>query len=128
MSLIVIASERFAEHATPPGHPESPARAEVMDVVAAEWRKRGEVVAPRAATREQLLRVHSAEHLRRMGETAGVAVALDPDTYTSPETHEIALLSAGAASALVLRFAPFGVPVVPLVRMIAFDARAGLPG
>ena len=97
MSLIVIASARFAEHMTPPGHPESPARAEVMDVVAAEWRRRGEVVAPRAVSREQLLRVHSAEHLRRMGETAGVAVALDPDTYTSPETHEIALLSAGAA-------------------------------
>lgn len=97
MSLIVIASERFAEHVTPPGHPESPARAEVMDVVAAEWRKRGEVVAPRVVSREQLLRVHSAEHVRRMGETAGVAVSLDPDTYTSPETHEVALLSAGAA-------------------------------
>ena len=98
MSLILISSERFAAHLTPPGHPESPERAEVMDVVAAEWRKRGgEVVAPRAATREQLARVHTAEHLRRIGETAGVAVALDPDTYTSPDTHEVALLSAGAA-------------------------------
>ena len=61
MSLIVIASDRFAEHMTPPGHPESPARAEVMDVVAGEWRARhGEVVAPRQASREQLARVHSA--------------------------------------------------------------------
>ena len=58
MSLIVIASDRFAEHMTPPGHPESPERAEVMDVVAAEWRALGgEVVAPREASREQLLRV-----------------------------------------------------------------------
>ena len=32
-----------------------------------------------------------------MAETTGVAVALDPDTYTSPETYEIALLSAGAS-------------------------------
>jgi len=98
MSLIVIASDRFAEHMTPPGHPESPARAEVMDVVAGEWRARhGEVVAPRQASREQLARVHSPEHLRRMAETTGTAVALDPDTYTSPETYEVALLSAGAA-------------------------------
>ena len=52
MSLIVVSSERFAEHQTPPGHPERPERAEVMDVVAAEWRRRGgEVVAPREATR-----------------------------------------------------------------------------
>jgi acetoin utilization deacetylase AcuC-like enzyme len=98
VSLIVISSERFAEHNTPPGHPESPERAEVMDVVAAEWRKqRGEVVAPREASREQLLRVHTPEHLRRIGETKGVAVALDPDTYTSPETYDVVLLSAGAA-------------------------------
>jgi acetoin utilization deacetylase AcuC-like enzyme len=98
MSFIVISSERFAEHQTPPGHPECPERAEVMDVVASEWRgKGGEVVAPREATREQLARVHGSEYLRRISETAGSAIALDPDTYTSPETYEIALLAAGAA-------------------------------
>ena len=30
-------------------------------------------------------------------ETAGRAVALDPDTFTSPESYEVALLAAGAA-------------------------------
>src|SRR5260370_38928194 len=97
MPLIVIASEHFAEHQTPLGPPESPERAEVMNLVAQQWRQHGEVVAPRVATREQLARVHDAEHLRRMSETAGSAVALDPDTYTSPDTYEIALLAAGAA-------------------------------
>jgi acetoin utilization deacetylase AcuC-like enzyme len=98
MSFIVISSERFAEHQTPPGHPECPERAEVMDVVANEWRRRrGEVVAPREASREQLARVHDPEYLRRIAETAGSAVALDMDTYTSPETYEIARLAAGAA-------------------------------
>jgi acetoin utilization deacetylase AcuC-like enzyme len=98
MSFIVISTERFAEHQTPPGHPECPERAEVMDVIAAEWRRQGgAVVAPREATREQLARVHGSEYLRRISETAGTAVALDPDTYTSPETYEIALLAAGAA-------------------------------
>jgi acetoin utilization deacetylase AcuC-like enzyme len=104
MPLLLISSERFADHQTPPGHPESPERADVMDVVAADWRARGgEVVAPRTVTREQLARVHDAEHLRRMAETAGSAVALDPDTFTSPHTYEVALLSAGAAIDMVER-------------------------
>jgi acetoin utilization deacetylase AcuC-like enzyme len=69
-----------------------------MDVIAERWRARGvEVVAPRAATREQLARVHDTDYLRRISETAGRAVQLDPDTYTSPDSHEIALLAAGAA-------------------------------
>jgi acetoin utilization deacetylase AcuC-like enzyme len=98
MSLILISSERFAEHQTPPGHPESPERAAVMNLVAQEWRRQqGEVVAPRLATEEQLARVHDADYLRRIAATAGRAVSLDPDTYTSPETCEVALLAAGAA-------------------------------
>jgi acetoin utilization deacetylase AcuC-like enzyme len=97
MSLIVVSSERFGEHQTPPGHPESPERADVMDAVANEWRRRrGEIVAPREATREQLARVHDADYLKQIAETAGTAMALDPDTYTSPETYEIARLAAGA--------------------------------
>ena len=61
-----------------------------MDVIAQEWRKRrGEVVAPRQATREQLARVHSADHLRRIAETNGTSVALDQDTYTSPDTYAV---------------------------------------
>ena len=98
MPVLLVHSDRFAEHQTPPGHPERPERAEVMDAVAGRWRARGvEIVAPRAATHEQLARVHDPEYLRRISETAGRATALDPDTYTSPESHEIALLAAGAA-------------------------------
>ena len=96
--MILVSSERFAEHQTPPGHPERPERAAVMNAVAARSRAAGyEVVAPREATREQLARVHDASYLQRLSETAGQALALDPDTYTSPESHEIALLAAGAA-------------------------------
>jgi acetoin utilization deacetylase AcuC-like enzyme len=98
MSLLLISSTRFAEHQTPPGHPERPGRAEVMDVIADRWRQQGgEVAAPGTATLDQLARVHDGEYLRRISETAGQVVALDPDTYTSPETYEIALIAAGAA-------------------------------
>ena len=44
MSLILITSERFADHQTPPGHPERPERAEVMEVVAREWARQGGAV------------------------------------------------------------------------------------
>src|SRR6266446_3700306 len=104
MSLIIVSSDRFAEHETPPGHPERPERAEVMDVIAARWRARGgEVVTPRAARTEELARVHEADYLRTIAGTAGRAVALDPDTYTSPDSHEIASLAAGAGIEAVER-------------------------
>jgi len=97
VSVILIHSDRFVEHQTPPGHPECPERAQVLDAVAAAWGHRGlEIVAPRAATHEQLARVHGDEFLRLIERTAGRAVKLDPDTYTSPESSEVALLAAGA--------------------------------
>src|SRR3954454_21401225 len=61
------------------------------------------MLAPRAATAEQLARVHDTDYLRRIAATAGKSMALDPDTYTSPESHEIALLAAGAAIGAVER-------------------------
>jgi acetoin utilization deacetylase AcuC-like enzyme len=98
LSIVLIHSDRYAEHQTPPGHPERPERAEVMDVVASRWRERGaEIVAPRSATPAQLARVHDPDYVRRIADTAGRSRALDPDTYTSPESFEIACLAAGAA-------------------------------
>jgi len=96
--VIIYSSPRFVEHTTPPGHPERPERAEVFDMVAAVHRRRGGIVRePRPATREELARVHTAAYLDRIAATAGRAAMLDSDTYTSPESHEIALLAAGAA-------------------------------
>jgi len=97
MPLTLIHTERFADHETPPGHPERPERAEVLDAVAARWRARGvEVVAPREATHEQLARVHSEDYLSAIRATRGLARQLDPDTFTSADSHEVALLAAGA--------------------------------
>ncbi len=97
-TVLLISSPRFQEHTTPPGHPERPERAEVFDQVAAAWRERGgRVAAPRPATREELLRVHDEAHVAAIEATNGRAAMLDPDTFTSPESYEIALLAAGAA-------------------------------
>jgi acetoin utilization deacetylase AcuC-like enzyme len=96
--MILISTPRFEEHVTPPGHPEKPERAHVFDVVATDFsRKGGRVVEPVPATREQLARVHSGVHLDRIAGTAGKPSMLDADTFTSPDSYDIALLAAGAA-------------------------------
>ncbi len=102
MALTIFASDRFADHLTPPGHPERLERAEVMQVVASEFRRHGgDVREPRLATEEELARVHDREYIALIGETAGRATALDLDTFTSPDSYEVALLAAGAALASV---------------------------
>jgi acetoin utilization deacetylase AcuC-like enzyme len=98
--LTIFTSDRFADHLTPPGHPERVERAEVMQVVASEFRKRGGALAePRLATDDELARVHDREYVGLIRESAGRATALDPDTFTSPETYDVARLAAGAVLA-----------------------------
>jgi len=100
--LRVFSSSRFADHVTPPGHPERASRAEVLLSVAADLRAAGaEVVEPRRVTDDELRRVHDADYLTMLRETAGRAVALDPDTFTSPESYETARFAAGAATGAV---------------------------
>src|SRR3954469_24673603 len=96
--MLLISSPRFGEHTTPPGHPERPERADVFAQLADDWSATvGRVVEPRPATREELLRVHDAAHVDAIERTNGKAVMLDPDTFTSPESYDVALLAAGAA-------------------------------
>jgi acetoin utilization deacetylase AcuC-like enzyme len=96
--MVLVSSPRFARHVTPPGHPERVERAHVLDGVATKWTLRGgRTIAPRPATCEELLRVHTQAHLDRMAATAGQAVMLDPDTFTSPDSYDIAGLASGAA-------------------------------
>jgi acetoin utilization deacetylase AcuC-like enzyme len=69
-----------------------------MHSVATAWKQRGRIVqSPRPATHTELQRVHSDRHLSAIDGTAGRAASLDPDTYTSPESRDVALLAAGAA-------------------------------
>lgn len=98
MPFTIVTSHRFADHVTPPGHPERPARAEALADVARRWRERGvQVVEPRLAEETDLRRVHDEAHVAAIRETAGRAVMLDPDTFTSPDSWDVGRLAAGAA-------------------------------
>jgi acetoin utilization deacetylase AcuC-like enzyme len=124
--MMLFASPRFAEHTPPPGHPEGPDRAAVFEAVAEAWRARGgEVFDPRPATRDELARVHTAAHLDAMEATAGRAVMIDADTFTSPESHEIALLAAGAAIDAAQAAWRAYEPAVALVRPPGHHAEPG---
>ena len=123
--MLLISTPRFDEHVTPPGHPERPERAHVLDVVAAAHRSRGgRVIEPVAATREQLARVHTEEHLARIAATTGRPAMLDPDTFTSPASHEIALLAAGAATQAARHAIETGEIAFALVRPPGHHAEA----
>jgi acetoin utilization deacetylase AcuC-like enzyme len=96
--MILVASPVFGRHVTPPGHPERVERAHVLDAVAGRWAVRGgRTIAPRPATADELGRVHSPAHVERMAATSGHSIMLDPDTFTSPDSCDIARLAAGAS-------------------------------
>jgi acetoin utilization deacetylase AcuC-like enzyme len=61
----------------------------------------GNVREPRAATPDELSRIHHIDYVGLIAESAGRAVTLDPDTFTSPETYAVACLAAGAAISAV---------------------------
>jgi len=97
MSLVIVSSPRFVDHVTPAGHPERPERAQALEALAASFKEQGgEVVEPRSATDEDLLRVHTQEHIDAIVATRGKATMIDEDTFTSPDSDDIARLAAGA--------------------------------
>ncbi|HEX8031022.1 MAG TPA: histone deacetylase [Vicinamibacterales bacterium] len=97
MPLTIVSSPRFADHVTPVGHPERPERAEVLAAVADAFKRDGgQVIEPRLATDQDLLRVHTQEHIDAIVATRGKATMIDEDTFTSPDSDDIARLAAGA--------------------------------
>ena len=123
--MVLIGSDRFIEHQPPGGHPERPARGEVMAAVARRWVEGGGVLTPpRAATRGELTRVHRSAYVDRIADTAGRRLRLDPDTYTSDTSYEVALLAAGAVVAAVESTLADGAPAMALVRPPGHHAEA----
>lgn len=94
----------YASHVTPAAHPERPERIERLLGIVERLDEIGAVrfTSERRATREELERVHDSEHVDTIAATAGRdVVTLDPDTYTSPESYDTALLAAGSLLDLV---------------------------
>ena len=101
--IAVVQDPRFELHRGPGGHPECPER---LAPVARALSERGGALTPaavRPATDEEILRVHSREHLATLEAAVSRAPAhLDPDTYVSSESLEVARLGAGSTTELAL--------------------------
>jgi acetoin utilization deacetylase AcuC-like enzyme len=101
----IISSERFREHDTG-SHPENAHRLDaIMERLAGSGMLEGrEIVEPSEATVEDLCLVHDPEYVRLVQQVAdGGGGFLDPDTYVSSRSYDVARLAAGASMLAVDR-------------------------
>jgi acetoin utilization deacetylase AcuC-like enzyme len=99
VSVLFATHESYLDHLTGPGHPERPARLQAVLAGARDASVADALVPvePRAATLEELLRVHPSHYLDMVQAiVARGGGHLDPDTVTSPGTWTAALYAAGA--------------------------------
>jgi acetoin utilization deacetylase AcuC-like enzyme len=93
----VVADRRYLKHFAGRSHPERPERAEVM-IRMAESITRPDVrlMAPREATYEEIASCHRSEYIATVARTASLdRFDFDPDTHSSRDSYETALLAAG---------------------------------
>ena len=98
MPIGLVHDPIFQEHDPGDYHVESPRRLAVLDEALRAWQGMDMVLTLplRAATTEELARVHAEHHINRIASTTGRAAALDPYTGTSPQSYEVARLAAGS--------------------------------
>ena len=93
----IVADRRYLKHFAGRSHPERPERIETM-IEMAESLKRPDLrfLAPREATQEEIESCHTPEYIATMVRTASLdRFDFDPDTHSSRDTYQTALLSAG---------------------------------
>jgi len=88
----------FREHDSGWEHPERPERVDAVARGALGDGLSGRLLPlrPRAATREEIVRVHLPEHYEKVSATQGKTHRFDPDTQAGPHSFEAAALAAGA--------------------------------
>jgi acetoin utilization deacetylase AcuC-like enzyme len=100
-----VRDPRFQEHRPSRRHPECPERLQAIDRALDRLSERVRPAAPREATADELLLAHDRRYLEALGSLEGRAAQLDPDTYASPRTLEVARLAAGSLVDIALRVA-----------------------
>ena len=99
MSILFATHEAYLDHLTGPGHPERPDRLNAVLAGARDAEVADGLVPiePEAASRDDLLRVHTSRLIDRLESTVRSGGGrLDPDTTTSPGSWDAATLAAGA--------------------------------
>ncbi len=101
----LVYSEQYLNHVTPPGHPESPRRAEVVmkGLEDAGLTERLEKLQPRAATQAEITRCHTPQYfeIAKSDVQRGLSDLSTGDTNICDRSFDIALLAAGGIIAAV---------------------------
>lgn len=101
MNTGIIKDPLFLEHLSGENHPESPARlAHIHSMLPSIDAEGISYIKPRAASHEEMSRIHDIAYIERIAATKGKFASLDPDTSASPRTYEAACLAAGATLSL----------------------------
>ncbi len=97
--------EIYRRHRNPEGHPERSGRIEALLELARRADGIGVDVLPatRRATFEELSLTHTPEYVAAIASTVGRSLMLDPDTFTVPDSYNVACHAAGALLDLVDR-------------------------
>ncbi len=104
----IVWDPRYLDHHTDNGHPESRQRLkaiyEMLEQI--QFQRHFIEIAPRMATDEEILLVHSQQYLQKIAATHGLeSVALTGDTHTSAESYKIASLAVGGLLEAVAKVA-----------------------
>ena len=113
--ILLVDDPRFELHAAAEEHPERPARLHAARAALNSAARAGivaERITPRAATDAELMRVHSGRFLDELDKLRGRTAYLDPDTYVSPQSVDVARLAAGSLVAMIDRWLT---PIVSVV-------------
>ncbi|HVH47287.1 MAG TPA: histone deacetylase [Labilithrix sp.] len=102
---LLLSDPRFFQHRSAAYHPERPERLDAAQAAIDRARSSAGLVfsriEPRAATEEELARVHEPDFLKWMSTLRGKEGYIDADTFVGPESVAIAELAAGGTVALV---------------------------
>ena len=92
----VVEDARYQSHRGPEGHPERPERLLAIGQAIDSFRDRVDIVAPRAAEPDEILRVHADRLYDFLASTRDEPPGrIDADTYFNPLSFEVARLAAG---------------------------------
>jgi acetoin utilization deacetylase AcuC-like enzyme len=101
---LLVDDVRFDRHAPLGHHPERPERLTAARQAVARMSASGtrfDLVASRTATDDELVRAHDPRFVEALGKLRGETGFLDPDTYVSADSVEVARLAAGSLVAMV---------------------------
>lgn len=97
----IVKDHLYLEHVPDDYHPENPKRLEAIYSMLDQF-PREEIIYIRArdATKEEISYVHDPSYVDHISKTLGRTLRLDPDTYVSPRSYEVAVRAVGGLLSL----------------------------